>query len=80
MALTKAQRIIINELILAIAEQRIFLEKEIEKDIVDSIQKRNRSRELEAAYQKGVSLLKPREIKKEVKDAAIRMETQVEKI
>jgi hypothetical protein len=76
MALTKAQKKVINELLLAIAEQRIFLEKEMQKDVVNSIDKRNKSRELEDAYLKGAHLLKPREIKKQVKDLAIRLSVE----
>ena len=76
MALTKAQKKIVNELLLVIAEQRIRVEKEMQEDVVHSINMRRVSSELEAAYQLGANLLKPREIKKKVKDLAIRMEVE----
>jgi hypothetical protein len=76
MALTKAQKKVINELILVIAEQRVRVEQEMQEAVVHSIAKRNVSRELEAAYVKGAHLLKPREIKKEVKDLAIRLSVE----
>ena len=76
MALTKAQKKIVNELLLVIAEQRIMVERKMQEDVVHSIAMRKVSSDLEAAYQLGAYLLKPRELKKKVKDAAIRMEVE----
>jgi hypothetical protein len=73
MALTKAQKKTINELILVIAEQRIRVEKEMQEATIYSISMRKISGELETAYQLGATLLKPREMKKKVKDLAVRL-------
>jgi F0F1-type ATP synthase gamma subunit len=73
MTLTKAKKKVINEMLLVIAEQRIRVEKEMQEAVIYSIAMRKVSGELEAAYQLGAQLLKPREIKKKVKDLTIRL-------
>jgi hypothetical protein len=74
MALTKNQKKIVNSALLVLAEQRLRIEQEMHDATIISIKKRDVCRGLEAMYIQLSSLLKPRDVKKEVQVMTAKLE------